>query len=364
MERRSKLYVKSIELDQFRNVEHLTLSLDPGINILYGQNAQGKTNILEAVYLAGTTRSHRGAKDKDMIRLGMEESHIRMEMVRRDNDYRIDMHLRRSRKKGAAIDGVPVRKASELFGIASMVFFSPEDLNIIKNGPAERRRFLDSVISGVDRIYLSDLTQYHRCLQQRGKLLREANFHEGRLPELDVWDEQLAVYGMRIIKKRRSFLRELEPEAAGIHQELTGQKEALRLIYEPNTDEMLFRDRQFAARGADLKQKITSVGPHRDDFAILANNMDLRTFGSQGQQRTAALTLKLSEISIIEKEISDQPVLLLDDVLSELDSDRQKLLLGCIRRTQTLITCTGLDEFVQNCFEADKTFHIVQGGLA
>ncbi len=357
------MYVESVELKNFRNITDLNIRPDPGINIFYGQNAQGKTNILEAICLACTTKSHRGAKDREMIRMGEEESHVRVMLDKHESQYRIDMHLRRHKKKGAAINGLPVTRAGDIYGLASVVFFSPEDLNIIKNGPSERRRFLDQLISGIDKIYLSDLTNYMKCLNQRSRLLKEFSYRERNMAELGVWDDQLRLYGSRIIGKRISFIREIEPIVAEIHEKLSGGREKLRLVYEPNTDIEMYADRQAAALDTDLKQKVTTVGPHRDDMAIRANDMDLRMFGSQGQQRTAALSMKLSEIRVIEENIQDTPILLLDDVLSELDRDRQKYLLQCISDTQTMITCTGLDEFVRNEFTANRTFQVVQGGI-
>ena len=357
------MYVKSLDLLNFRNYEKLSLTLDPGINIFYGANAQGKTNILEAVYLAGTSKSHRGTRDRDMIRMGESEAHIRMHVDKNDSDYRIDMHLRKNKSKGIAIGGVPIRRAGELFGIVNIVFFSPEDLNIIKNGPSERRRLVDRILCEIDRIYMSDLTQYGKCLNQRNRLLHDLYFNPSLESELPVWDEQLVNYGCRIIAKREEFVRMLENIASEIHAELTGEKEKLTLVYEPNVTVEEFADKVARSRDADRNIKSTTVGPHRDDVCIKVNDMDLRLYGSQGLQRTTAISLKLSEIRIIEERIRNKPVLLLDDVLSELDRDRQNYLLGNIRDIQTLITCTGLDEFLQNRFEADRTFRVVSGRI-
>ncbi len=357
------MFVKSLDLKQFRNYESLSISLDSGTNIFYGANAQGKTNILEAIYLAGSSRSHKGSKDKDLIRMGDDESHIRMVLDRNGNDYRIDVHLKRNKSKGIAINGLPVKRAGDLLELISIVFFSPEDLNLIKNGPSERRKFLDYVLCGIDRIYLQDLTNYNKCLNHRAKLLKDIGFGEGTLAELDVWDEQFIVYGSRIIEKRAAFIKELEKNAAEIHWQLTGETEHLNISYEPSVSEDMFRKKLKDSRQIDLKNRSNTVGPHRDDIAIRSNGMDLRVYGSQGQQRTAALSLKLAEIDTYEKVQGTRPILLLDDVLSELDSNRQNYLLHSIRNTQTLITCTGLDDFVQNHFEADQTFHVVRGGI-
>ncbi len=357
------MFVKSLDLRNFRNYENLSLKLDAGTNIFYGANAQGKTNILEAVFLAGTTRSHRGTRDREMIRMGEDESHIRMEVDRNGNDYRIDVHLRRNKAKGIAVNGLPVKRAGDILDLMSIVFFSPEDLNIIKNGPSERRRFLDSVLCSIDRLYLKNLIYYNKCLSQRSRLLKEIGFGRGSLSELDVWDAQLLLYGQQIIERRRQFLEDLKETAGEVHGRLTGQREKLAVCYEANCTAEQFEEKIAQSRPQDLKSRTNTVGPHRDDIAIRADDMDLRTYGSQGQQRTAALSLKMAEIRTYEKERGTMPVLLLDDVLSELDSDRQNYLLSSIKDTQTLITCTGLDDFVQNHFKADQTFHVVRGGI-
>lgn len=357
------MYIESIELKNYRNYEYLYIELDPATNILYGDNAQGKTNILEAAYLCGTTKSHRGSRDREIIRFGQEESHIRM-MVRRDGISRkIDVHLKKNKSKGIAVDGIPIKKASELFGIVNLVFFSPEDLNIIKNGPGERRRFLDMELCQLDKIYLQDLAGYNQVLNQRNKLLKDISFSPRLADTLDVWDMQLVHYGKKIIGARKRFIGELNGMIRELHASLTGGRESIYLNYEPNVEEELLEERLAASRDRDLKFKQSSVGPHRDDFCVQVNDIDIRKFGSQGQQRTAALSLKLSELALVKKRIGENPVLLLDDVLSELDSSRQNYLLQSIHQIQTLITCTGLDEFVSNRFEINKIFRVIDGNV-
>ena len=355
------MYIESLELKNFRNYEDLSIVLDPGTNILYGDNAQGKTNVLEAIYLCGTTKSHRGSKDKEMIRFDQDESHIRM-MVKKDGvSHKIDMHLKKNKAKGIAIDGIPIRKAAELFGIVNLVAFSPEDLNIIKNGPSERRRFMDLELCQLNKVYLQELTSYNKVLNQRNKLLKDIGFQPGLTETLDVWDMQLVSYGKKIISLRKRFMEELGEIIRRIHSNLTGQKEEIRLLYEPDVEEEVFEEKLQSAREKDLRFRVTSVGPHRDDFCVQTNGIDIRKYGSQGQQRTAALSLKLAEIELVKKIVKDYPVLLLDDVLSELDSKRQEHLLSEITHIQTLITCTGLDEFVNSKFRMDKIFKIVEG---
>ena len=353
--------IRSIELKNFRNYENLEISFDEGTNILFGDNAQGKTNILEAAYMSGTTKSHKGSRDREMIRFGEEEAHLKTVVVRGGREYQIDMHLKKNRAKGIALDKIPIKKASELFGILNIVFFSPEDLNIIKNGPAERRRFLDSELCQLDRIYLADLTNYNKILAQRNKLLKDMIYRPSLSDTLPVWDMQLIETGKKIIRRRKQFVDELREIVSDIHYRISGGKEELFLKYEPNIDDIFFEDELSRAKEKDKKLCQTSVGPHRDDLLFSIGDVDIRKYGSQGQQRTSALSLKLSEIELVRKSISDTPVLLLDDVLSELDSSRQNYLLNNISDTQTIITCTGLDEFVRNRFTVNRVFEVIAG---
>ena len=355
------MYIESIQLKNFRNYELLELDLDKGTNIFYGNNAQGKTNILEALYLCGTTKSHKGSKDREMIQFGEEDAHIRMMIKRNQLPYKVDMHLRKNKAKGVAINGIPIKKASELFGIVNMVFFSPEDLNIIKNGPGERRRFLDLELCQLDKIYLTDLAAYNRIINQRNKLLKDIYMRPDLKDTLDIWDMQMVQYGKKIIEKRRAFIEELNEVIQDIHSNLTGGMEKLDIIYEPSCLSEDFETVLSANREKDLKMKLTSSGPHRDDLCVMANGIDIRKYGSQGQQRTAALSLKLSEIYIVERKIKDTPILLLDDVLSELDSNRQTYLLKSIHDIQTMITCTGLDDFISHQFEINRVFQVQAG---
>lgn len=355
--------IRSIELRNFRNYEKLDIQFDGGTNILYGDNAQGKTNILEAAYLSGTTKSHKGSRDKEMIRFGQEEAHIRTIVDKNKKTYQIDMHLKKNGAKGVAINQIPIKKASELFGILNMVFFSPEDLNIIKNGPSERRRFIDLELCQLDKIYITDLASYNHIVNQRNKLLKDIYIQPSLKDTLDIWDMQMAEYGRRLINKRSDFIAELNETVRKTHHNLTGGLEELEVIYEPScTSEELEKSVQLN-REKDMRMKLTSVGPHRDDLCVMANGIDIRRYGSQGQQRTAALSLKLSEIYMVKRKIKDTPILLLDDVLSELDRSRQNYLLDSIRDIQTLITCTGLDDFISHQFQINKVFQVVQGNV-
>lgn len=357
------MIVKSLELSNYRNYETLQIEFSPGMNILYGDNAQGKTNILESIYMSATTKSHKGSKDKETIRFNEEEAHIRTTVFKNNVDYRIDMHIKKHKSKGIAINQIPIKKASELFGVLNIIFFSPEDLNIIKDGPAARRRFLDLELCQIDKIYLYNLSKYNQVLNQRNKLLKDLYIHPEYKDTLDVWDQQLIQYGEQIIDRRAQFLQDLNEIVFGIHKKLSGNKEVITLSYEPDVTKRFFAEKLCENRDKDERFGTTGVGPHRDDFSFLIQNIDIRKYGSQGQQRTAALSLKLSEIELVKRIIHESPVLLLDDVLSELDSNRQNQLLNSLTDIQTIITCTGLDEFIKNRFKIDKIFHVSQGAI-
>jgi len=355
------MYISSLKLADFRNIVSLHMEFSQGTNILYGENAQGKTNILESLYMISTTKSHRGVRDRDMIRFGMEESHIRSLIMKGGIDYRVDMHLRKNKSKGIAINGQRIRKASELIGLLHIVFFSPEDLGIVKNGPAERRRFMDMELCQLDASYLHNLNQYNKTVENRNRLLRDMYQFPDLQDTLSIWDDQLINYGRQIIESRRGFISDLNEIVGDIHSKLSGNREHLTILYEPNTEADEFEEKLRRSRERDIHMKSTSVGPHRDDFSFMDRDTDLRRYGSQGQQRTCALSLKLSEIDLVKKVIGHRPVLMMDDVLSELDSGRQNYLLSTIGGIQTFITCTGLDEFVNNRFKIDQVFRIESG---
>lgn len=356
------MLIDSIELKNFRNYGSLKLYLDGGINIFCGDNAQGKTNILEAIYLICTSKSQKLSKDREMIRFGCDESHLKAVILKNEMRYRIDMHLKRNNSKGIAVNGIPIKKVSELLGIANVVSFSPEDLNIIKNGPSERRRFMDLELCQLNRIYVHDLISYNRVLNQKNRLLKNLQFDRSSEGFLDIYNEQLIKYGSEIISLRRSFVEKLDHLIRDFHSDITGNSEKLTLRYEPDTTEESFYDDLKKHRDNELKNCFSLVGPHKDDIKFTFNDTDLRQYGSQGQQRTAVLSLKLAEIAFVEEVSGNRPLLLLDDVLSELDRNRQNKLLNSIKDIQTLITCTGLDDFVENRFRMDKVF-LVKDGL-
>ncbi|MCQ2550245.1 MAG: DNA replication/repair protein RecF [Lachnospiraceae bacterium] len=365
------MVINSLELSNFRNYKNLHMEFDKGTNILYGDNAQGKTNVLEAIFLSATTKSHKSSKDTDIINFEEEEAHIRTFLEKDDIETRVDMHLRKSKSKGIAVDGVKIKKAAEILGILNVIFFSPEDLSIIKNGPSERRRFVDMELCQLDSFYLYNLNNYNKIINQRNKLLKDISFNPSLKDTLNIWDSQAASYGSKIIERRKLFVEQLNDIIFDIHKNLSGGKEHLKIIYEPNVTMENLEKEMIANQEKDIKLKMTSVGPHRDDFSFHVKkvvdgqeqdiSIDIRKFGSQGQQRTAALSLKLSEIELVKKLTNDTPVLLLDDVLSELDSNRQNFLLSTLGDIQTIITCTGLDEFINNRFKINRIYKVKEG---
>ena len=357
------MVVKSVDLCNYRNIDILNMSFDEHVNIIYGDNAQGKTNILESLYVCATSRSHRGSKDKEIIKFDNDEAHIKVTVLKNNNNYRIDMHLKKNKSKGIAVNGIPIHKAVELFGIINIVFFSPEDLEIIKDGPSERRRFMDMELSQLDKIYLNNLINYNKVVVQRNKLLKDISFNPSKenMDNLDIWDIQLCNFGAEIIEQRTKFIEQLNAIIKDIHSKLTGNTEELHIIYEPCVTVGEMAEKVEESRERDIKFKCTNIGPHKDDLTFLVNGKDVRKYGSQGQQRTVALSLKLAEIELVKQIIHDTPILLLDDVLSELDSNRQNFLLDSIGDIQTIVTCTGLEEFINNRVSVNKVFKVVNG---
>ncbi len=226
--------INSVEVGSFRNYNSAKLEFHSHTNILYGNNAQGKTNILEAVFVCGTTKSHKGCKDKELIKLGHDEAHIRMFIEKKQIQHKIDIHLRQNKAKGIAIDGIPIKRSSELLGLVNIIFFSPEDLKIVKNGPSERRRFINLELSQLDKVYLYELGEYNKALMQRNKLLKQISFKPSLYNTLDVWDSQLAGFGSKVIISREKFIKNLSVITKKINEKLTGGREHIELLYEPD----------------------------------------------------------------------------------------------------------------------------------
>ncbi|MBP5225657.1 MAG: DNA replication/repair protein RecF, partial [Lachnospiraceae bacterium] len=283
------MYIQSVDLDNFRNYGRLHLELDGGVHVFYGDNGQGKSNLLEAVYLAAVNKSFRGSKDKEMIRFGAKEAHVKIVLSRKDVSHRIDLHLKETGNKGIAVDSVPIRKTRDFLGMLKCVMFSPEDLQIVKNGPAERRRFLDTELCVLDPIYFDALSTYRKVLDQRNQLLKDIYTEPSLQDTLEAWDAQLVRYGTMIIEQRRTFLKDLDPLVRDFHEKLSGGKESLSLIYEPNVTAENFAETLEKNRNKDIYAKATGTGPHRDDFEFRITSreeerpLDCRVYGSQGQ---------------------------------------------------------------------------------
>ncbi len=337
-----------LQLRDFRNYQRADISPCPGITVFHGQNAQGKTALLEAIYLCCTGRSHRTSRDKELLRWDQPTSSIVLDVLRADGTHQIDIALSSFAKKHVRINGTLTARTGELMGHANGVLISPEDLRMIKDGPAERRRFIDMELSQIRPAYYYALQRYHRALQQRSAVLRDAQTRPSILGTLDEWDQQLARVGAEIIEHRRQFVDRLHDAASAIHESITGGLEHLQVCYEPalKSDassgalEAVFYSALQAARPVDLRRQTTTVGPHRDDLAMLINGVDARAYGSQGQQRTCALSLKLSELHVMHNLTGEWPILMLDDVMSELDPTRRRHLFAHLQGIQTLVTCT------------------------
>lgn len=336
-----------LRLNQYRNYAALDFKPLPGVNVIVGDNAQGKTNAAEAVFLCAFGRSHRTAKDGELIAQGCEGGYVGAQIESLTGSHLIEIKLRDGERKKIFIDRQIVSRTGELMGVLNVVMFAPEDLCLVKAGPAERRRFLDMELSQARPAYYYRLQQYNAALRQRNALLKSMDIRPGMLA---MWDEQLATLGEAIMAERERFVDSLSTIAYDLHRGITGGKEKLAISYQPNVSmdapqgvrEALLQALTMGAQD-DVRRGYTQSGPHRDDIAIRLGDTDLRAFGSQGQQRTAALSIKLSELALLTEEKGEPPVLLLDDVLSELDQSRQQLLLQSVKGCQCFLTCTSLD---------------------
>lgn len=341
----------SLELSDFRNYASAKVNFGEGLNVLYGKNASGKTNMLESIYVCSVFSSPRTVKDKELVRIGQDKATIKLVLDKKYRKYTILFQIDSQGKKKVAVNGIPVMRAGELLGLLGVVFFSPDEMKLVKESPQERRRFMDIGLSQQQKNYFIALQRYNKTLKQKNNLLKEYRGRGNIGDMLDVWDMGLAKEGATIIVKRTEFVKTLRETAAKFHSAISSDSEKLTLEYESDIDvncdvkdvEARLLSALSASRNKDLELGYCTVGPHRDDMRIEINGKDSRKFASQGQQRTVALAMKLGEVLIYKDEIGEPPVLLLDDVLSELDASRQKLLLDMTQGFQTVLTCT---EFV------------------
>lgn len=363
------MLIKRLKLNDYRNYETLDFHPAPGLNVIVGENAQGKTNALEAVFLCAFGKSHRNSRDAELIRRGLRGGYVGLTLQNALGTHTVEVKLRDGEAKRILVDGQGLKRMGELMGTLNAVLFSPEDLSLVKGSPADRRRFMDMELSQMYPTYFYRLQQYNTALKQRNALLKE-NPLAARPGMLAMWDEQLANLGESIIAARCKFLDEISTIAYDLHRQISGNRERLNVCYDPNVDTeaalsvreaLLERLTQNAQE--DLRRGFTTVGPHRDDIAIKIEDVDLRTYGSQGQQRTAALSLKLSEIALLREIKGEPPVLLLDDVLSELDESRQALLLEASAGCQCFLTCTSLSGIEKAGILNMEVFTCRNGGL-
>ena len=333
------MYIEKIKLNNFRNYEQLELDLNKDINIIYGNNAQGKTNILEAIFLSSFGKSFRTNKEKEMIRFNEQSCLVEIFYQKKDRDGKVKIEI--GNKKQISLNGIKLKKLSELLGNIDIVIFTPDDINILKDGPASRRRFLDMMIGQLRPNYVYNLNMYLKTIEQRNNYLRQ--IREENKPEemLEIWDENLAEYGEKIYIYRNEFINKILNKINNIHKNITDAKEEIRIEYLSNCDNKenylkLLKER----RKLDIIKGYTTKGIHRDDFVIYINDKEVSTYGSQGQNRTAVLSLKLSELQVVYDEIGEYPILLLDDFMSELDEVRRKNFLNNIKNTQVILTGT------------------------
>ena len=357
------MYIKEIELHNFRNYSTEKISFDKKVNIFLGNNAQGKTNLLEGIYLNAFGKSFKNIKDKELIHFDQDYCKIKTIISKSEEDEKVEILINKEGRKEIKREGVKIRRYSELLEEYFIIIFSPEDLKIVKEEPEKRRKFINRELCQIRKGYLADLNNYNRVLKQRNTYLKEYLIDNN---VLDIWDRELADYGSRIIKKRKEFIEMLSPICSDINERITGGKESLEIKYEANVyfednPEEEFYKLLVSKREEDKKFRTTGRGPHKDDIKISSNGIDLRKFGSQGQQRTTALSLKLSEKEIIERETGEKPVLLLDDVLSELDNERQAYLINNLGDNQLFVTTTDIIEEVASKLPAGKIFKINNG---
>ncbi|MEG1857203.1 MAG: DNA replication/repair protein RecF [Pseudoflavonifractor sp.] len=366
------MIIKSVELDYFRNYLHLEAAFSPSINVIYGENAQGKTNLLEAIAYLSTASSHRARYDRELIGLGIDNGFIKAEVISRDRDFTLEVRLARNARRQLFSNGVKLKTAGELSGILNTVLFCPEDLNLIREGAAARRRFLDDCICQLRPRYSAALAEYKRLYDQKTRILRDWEQTPSLLDTLDDYNLRMAQTGAILIHYRAHFIRKLKEYAPAVHRDFSGGREVLTLAYETvktipepqaSPKELLpyLLRHQEEHRRAELDSRTCLSGPHKDDLIVELDGVPAKIYASQGQTRTAALALKLGSREILYHDTGEWPVLLLDDVLSELDARRQSFVLNRINGGQVFITCCE-DQRLEH-LESGTIFHIRQGAI-
>lgn len=359
------MFIRRLQMLNYRNYNALDIELCPNVNVFMGDNAQGKTNILEAIYYCAFAKSHRTSKDKELINWNGEHAFISVDVGRERLDKRIDISILKDGKKSIRINKIKIKKIGELFGNFNVVMFSPEDLRIIKDSPGVRRKFIDMELCQLNPKYYYNLVQYNKVLNERNILLRNRNTSSEML---EIYDMQLVEFGYNIIRDRIKYIESLNKYAEKIHSDITSGKEKINFKYISTIKDLENIKENFYTlleknRSKDCDRGITSIGPHRDDFFVYINDIDTKSYGSQGQQRTAVLTMKFSSLEIIKELTGEFPVLLLDDVLSELDFSRKAYILRSIKGIQSIITCTGIEDLTNYLDDKSKVFKVKEGSI-
>ena len=362
------MFIKELKLKNYRNYKDLTIDFDERVNLITGQNAQGKTNLIESLYMSSMGRSFRTARDSEMIMFGEDSSYIKVLAQKEYTDTKVEIVLRPDSRKAVKKDGTVVRRTADLLDNIIIVVFSPDDLRIVKDEPEKRRKFIDRELSQIKPAYFDAYMKYRRALMERNSYLKNDKIEESML---DIWDDGLIRYGAVIMKYRDDFIKELSDISGNIHSSITNGKEKVRLKYDPDIDlagdiktQEEFISRQLiASRENDIRRRTTTRGPHKDDISFIIDNINVRNFGSQGQQRTSALSLKLAELEIIRKETGENAILLLDDVMSELDEERREYLIRALSENQIFITTTDIDDSLIRAYPDAKTIHVKEGKI-
>ena len=352
------MHINSILLENFRNYDNQFIELNENINIIYGNNAQGKTNIIEGIFLCAYGKSFRAKKDSELIKFDKATCKVEVSFSKIDREGKIKAEI--NDKKTFFSNNVKQSKISDIIGKINVVIFTPDDIEIIKEGPQKRRRFLDMMISSLRPNYLHLLNSYNKILEQRNNYLRQIKLENKNPSMLDIWDEQLAECSFKIFEYRKYFIEKISDSIEDIHNLITKSgKEEIKIKYISNSkDKNSFLENLKKSRAMDIKRGFTATGIHRDDFMIYINNRPVSIFGSQGQQRTSILTLKLCELKIVKEEIGDSPILLLDDYMSELDEKRRTSFLENIKGNQVIITCTDRIDL-----ENESSIYYVENGI-
>lgn len=366
------MFLKKLTLNHYRNYEQIEFNTNNSVNLFIGHNAQGKTNLLEAIYVLALTKSHRTHQDKELIQWNQKEAHLHCEVDKKYGACKLDLIISPQGKK-ARINGLEQKKLSNYVGTMNVVLFAPEDMEIVKGSPGVRRRFMDMEIGQIYPGYLYDLSQFQKILNQRNSLLKQYQSSSANEAMLQIWNEQFVQYSVKIMKKRQNFILKLQKWAEQIHSSITSQHEQLKIQYIPSFQNIEYLDDEIVLfdqcmlkltemKNQEIRRGMSLAGPHRDDLLFYINDKQVQNFGSQGQQRTTALSIKLAEIQLIYEEVGEYPILLLDDVLSELDRHRQTGLIETFHdKVQTFITATDVDLVHANRYHNASTYHISNG---